>query len=188
MICFQWHIQHSMEVALWPHWMTSNNLVSYSMSVYYNELHTTLVSCNVISVYAWAMHHKNIDSMPEYDTYSGGSICESDLSVHSSHRLQPRSATFSGGGICKSGLSVHNSHGLQPQNYHQSQSEPAATDCSYLHATFSSGGICKSDLSVHNSHSLQPQNSGADTGGCSGCWSTPLQPRQHANFNGHLAR
>ena len=42
--------------------------------------------------------------------YSGGSICESGLPVHDSHRLKAQSylnTTYSGGSICVSGLLVH---------------------------------------------------------------------------------
>ena len=42
--------------------------------------------------------------------YSGGSIFESSLVVHESHRLKAQSylhVTYSGGSVCVSGLSVH---------------------------------------------------------------------------------
>ena len=91
-------------------------------------------------------------------TYSGGSICESGLSVHNSHRLQAQGyhhATYSGGNICEGSyliwwkylwkwLGGPREPRLQPQSYH--------------HATYSSGSICESGLSVHDSHRLQPHS------------------------------
>ena len=88
-------------------------------------------------------------------------------------------ATYSGGSICESGLSVHDSHRLKAQSYHHATYSGGSTDCrhraitmevsvkvacqsmmpqSYLHATYSGGSICVSGLSVHYSHRLQPQS------------------------------
>ena len=73
------------------------------------------------------LQHRAIDS--------GGSICESGLLVHNSHRLQPQShhhATYPSGCTCKRGSSVHDSHRLQPQSHH--------------HVTYCGGSTCEISL------------------------------------------
>ena len=90
-------------------------------------------------------------------TYFGGSICESGLLVHNSHRLQAQSyhhATYSSGSICESGLFWWK----YMWKWLGGPLEPRLQVQSYHHATYSSGSICESGLSVHNSHRLQPQS------------------------------